>query len=155
MGIFIKKINCPKSKSMNKRVIVSGMLCAVMVLCSACGNTRTTEVNSSTSAESEANLTFRINDLEINNPDGGLIPYLYQVDDGIYGLQQCYGNEEVPGSASIVKYTGEKAGQQIVIKTEDGVGNYSYLAMDDVGNFYSILSVYNSQDTTIVENSDG
>ena len=121
-----------------------GILCAAMVLCSGCGN-KNAESSENAVPENndqsyDANLIFTQGDLEIDT-DGIEVTTLCQNSEGIYGIQHIRTNDEDPADYSIIKLSGEDAGQKIELPNDD-YEEYSDLSVDNSGNFYVVKRVY-------------
>ena len=133
-----------------------GILCAAMVLCSACGN-KNAESSENAVPENndqsyDANLIFTQGDLEIDT-DGIEVTSLCQNSEGIYGIQHNRTDEESPADYSIIKLSGEDAGQKIELPNDD-YEEYSDLSVDNSGNFYVVKRVYDLDENAETDESE-
>ena len=131
--------------SMKKLKGSFGIICAAALICSACGKTDsnlgTTSSSSTSDNTSEAeDYIYTLNEIELETPSGANIEYLCQNDDGIYGLQSVYSENE-PAIYSVIAISGENTGKEITLKTDENTG-LNNLAADNDGNFYTIETSY-------------
>ena len=118
-----------------------GIICAAGLVCCACGKTDSgnggalTGNADATAVEAEENI-YTLSEIEYEKPKGANIDYLCQNDAGIYGLQSVY-SDDAPATYSIVAISGEEAGKEIILETDEGAW-FNSLAVDNEGNFYVI-----------------
>jgi ABC-type glycerol-3-phosphate transport system substrate-binding protein len=99
-------------------------------------------------AEAEHNI-YNLNEIEYEKPKGANISDLCQNEQGIYGLQSVH-SDDAPNIYSIIAISGEKAGKEITLETDEGAW-FNSLAADNDGNFYVIERVYNTTQDIDIE----
>ena len=111
-----------------------GIICAAGLVCCACGKTDSgnggalTGNADATAVEAEENI-YTLSEIEYEKPKGANIDYLCQNDAGIYGLQSVY-SDDAPATYSIVAISGEEAGKEIILETDEGAW-FNSLAVDN------------------------